>query len=63
MMGVMSKIVLLIVVASLVLLAFNSAKVREYFGVSEPEAPPVERKAEPPADGPKPQPRKRLNPY
>lgn len=63
MMGVMSKIVLLIVVASLVLLAFNSAKVREYFGVSEPEAPPAERNAEPPADDPKPQPRKRLNPY
>jgi hypothetical protein len=59
----MSKIVLLIVVASLVFLAFNSAKVREYFGVTEPEeAPPAAAEREAERD-PKPEPRKRLNPY
>ena len=61
----MLKILLLIVVASLVFLAFKGESVRRYFGGSESEAPPaMERKAEPVDDPtPKDPPRKRLNPY
>jgi hypothetical protein len=45
------RLALWIGITALVFVAFNSDKVRKYFGVTEPEAPPVaERKVEKPSD-------------